>query len=176
MVWRGVALAAALVLSGCVTDQASTGGATTQVSATQKVGSPPASKSRIVILREIGYMSVLMNWDVKMDGQPLLAVKAGTYAIADVPPGRHQLTTEEFAAPGTTVRNITTAPGQTVFLLMKISDRSKKLAGAQFAAGLIGYAVAAAATSNDDNPGPYDLEPIDEATARQKLAELKPAS
>lgn len=42
--------------------------------------------------------------------------------------------------------------------------------------GLVGLAVVAAATSNDADQGPYELQPIDELTARQKMAELKPVS
>lgn len=65
------------------------------------------------------------------------------------------------------------APGRTHFFNLVMSDRAKKLSGAQMTGGLVGYAVVAAVTSDDKNPGPVDFVPMDEAAARATITELR---
>jgi hypothetical protein len=82
---RGVLLLGAVLLSGCVTDQAGTDYA----SVLQKIGPPKAGHSRVVVLQEKrkGLSMALCACDMKLDGEPIGKVIVGTYAYADRPAG-----------------------------------------------------------------------------------------
>jgi len=171
MFWRGaVLLVAAMMMSGCVTEQS---GAPVPMAQTNSL--PRTGQGRIVLLRERGYMGMAVGWEVKVDGQSMVDLKNGTYISADLPAGRHQLTSTLFGFPGTTERDIQVSAGQTYFFLTKLSDRANGLTVLGAVGGLAGYAVAAAATSNIANPGPLELQPLDEPTARRIIADLQPA-
>jgi hypothetical protein len=167
--WRTLTLAAALTLGGCVTDEA-------RLPMAKATLRPAAGQGRIVVIRDTAYYGVAVGWDVKLDGQLMAELKHGTYASADVPAGRHRLTSTAIGFPGTTQQDVTVGSGQSQYLLLKMSDRATGLMVAQMAGGLAGYALVAAASSNAENPGPFSLVPVDEATAQQKMAELKPAT
>ena len=84
---RGVVWAvAAMILSGCVSDQVGTDYATV----VQKVGPPKAGLSRIVVLQEKrnGLSMAICACDMKLDGESIGKVMVGRYAYADVPAGR----------------------------------------------------------------------------------------
>ena len=54
-----------------------------------------------------------------------------------------------------------------------VEQRARKLQTGQAAGGLVGLALVTAMTSNDKNPGPVDFVPVDEATARAAVTELR---
>ena len=89
MIGRVVALSiVAVTVSGCVTERSGAD----FVSMSQKIGPPKAGQARIVVFREKGYGGIGdPGWDVKLDGEPMSALKTGTYAYADRPAGSHQL-------------------------------------------------------------------------------------
>jgi Protein of unknown function (DUF2846) len=172
MFWRGVALAlAAVLLLGCAGER--TGADYTGL--VQNVGPPRPGQSRIVLLSEkskgLGLDAVVC--DVKLDDSPTSRLKPGTYVYVDRPAGRHQLVATQTLFPGETKRDITTQSGRTYFFLAKASERANTLTGMTLAGGLAGMLVASAATSGSDNLGPVDLFPLDEATARTTIAELR---
>jgi hypothetical protein len=167
---RGMLLAAAVLLSGCVTDQAGTDYA----SVVQKIGPPKPGHSRIVVLQEKrnGLSLALCACEMKLDGEPLGKVTVGTYAYADRPAGPHQLTATELFFPGETKRDFTTASGRTYYFLIKSSERHDAVTGGAMFAGVVGVVATSVVTSGSQNTGPADLFPLEEPAARTTLAEL----
>jgi len=167
-----VVLLVAAVVTGCAAERSGAD----FVSMAQQVGPPKAGQARIVVFREKAYAGLIdQGWDVKLDGGPLSDLKTGTYVYADRPAGRHQLSATMDVFPGVSQREITAAPGRTYFFLARLSDRAKALNAMSAAGGLAGLVVAAAVTSNNENPGPLDFFPMDEATARTAMADLRVA-
>ena len=172
MYWRGVILAVvAGLLSGCMSDKVGTDYA----AIAQRVGPPKPGQSRIVVLQEKrdGLSMAFCACELKLDGSPIGKVIVGTYVYADRPAGRHQLTASETLFPGETKRDITTDSGRTYFFLVRSSERHNSVTGMTMVGGLAGAVVASVATSGSDNPGPAAFFPLDEASARTSLAELK---
>jgi len=110
---------------------------------------------------------------MKLDGDVIGKAKPGTYIYADRPAGRHWLVASETLYQGDTTREIRTEPGRTSFFLVKSSKRHDAIAGGALVAGLAGIAVASVATAGTESTGPADIFPLDEATARTTLAELR---
>jgi hypothetical protein len=102
---------------------------------------------------------------------PTGELKTGVYA--DRPAGRHQLSYEVGLFPGVSQRDFTVVPGRTYFFLVKVSDRAKTLNAAQASGGLADLVVVSAMTSNDGNPGPVDLIPLEEMAAREAISQLR---
>jgi|SRR5271167_1980804 len=172
MFWRdGVLLAAAMLLSGCVSD----GVGTDFASIAQKVGPPRAGQSRIVVIqpKRDGLSLALCACDMKLDGNPIGKVTVGTYVYADRPAGRHQLVASETLFPGETKRDFATVSGRTYYFLIRSSERHDAVTGGVLFAGLAGAVVASVATSGSENPGPAELLPLDESAAKTTLAELQ---
>ena len=169
---RGVVwVAAAMILSGCVSDQAGNDYA----SIAQKVGPPRAGQSRIVVLQEKrnGLSMAICACDIKLDGEALGKVVAGTYAYADRPAGRHELLATELLFPGDTKHDFVTAPGRTYYFLIRSSERHDALSGGAVIGGLVGLAAASVVTAGNKNTGPAELYGLDEPTARTTLAGLQ---
>ena len=168
---RAVALLAAVLLSGCMTDRAGT----EYAAIAQKVGPPKPGHSRIVVLQEKGKglgLSVCVC-QMKLDGESMGKVGVGTYAYADRPAGPHQLTAAETMFPGETRHDFTTAPGRTYYFLIRSSERHDAVTGGAMFAGIAGVVATSVVTSGSQNVGPADLFPLDEATAKTTLAELQ---
>jgi hypothetical protein len=172
MFWRAmVSLAAATMLSGCMSDQVGMDYA----AVAQKVGPPRAGQARVVVFQEKrqGLSMALCACDMKLDGEPIGKVIVGTYVYADRPAGRHQLIASESLFPGDTKRDFATESGRTYYFLIRSSQRHDAVTGGALAGGLIGMAAASVVTSGGDNAGPAELFPLDEPTARTTLAELQ---
>jgi hypothetical protein len=158
-------------LAGCVSDQVGTDFA----SVSRKVGAPRAGQSRVVFLQDKrqGLSMAICACEVNLDGAPLGKVVAGKYAYADRPAGRHEVLVTELMFPGDTKREIVMESGRTHFYLIKSSPRHDAAPGGAVLGGLAGLAIVSVATAGEANPGPAELVPLDEATARTKLAELQ---
>jgi Protein of unknown function (DUF2846) len=170
MLWRIVVLSIVAVgISGCVTAKNGADFA----SLSQKIGAPKSGQARIVVFREPAHGLIDPGVDVKLDGQPMGDLKAGTYAYADRPAGRHQLSCESAAFPGVTRQDINVGAGRTHFFVARPSERARTLAVTSAVGGLAGLAVGTAMTSGDGNPGPIDFVPLEEGAARQAIAELR---
>jgi hypothetical protein len=169
MFWRSIVLCVfAISLSSCagVTGPDYAG-------LVQKVGPPKSGQSRIVVLQEKSSGFADSPCYVQIDGGTSTLLELGTYVYADLPAGRHQLLAKQTLFPGDSKRDITTQSGRTYFFLARTSERAKTLTGAALVGGLAGVVVASAVTSGSDNLGPVDIFPLDEATARTTLAELR---
>ena len=172
MFWRVVFFSiVATMLCGCVSD----GVGTDYAAIARKVGPPRPGQSRIVVLQEKrdGLSMAFCACEVKVDGGSIGKVIAGTYAYADRPAGRHQLVASELLFPGDTNRDIVLESGRTYFFLIRASERHNAVTGVTLIGGLAGAVVASVATSGSDNPGPAVFFPLDEASARTTLAELR---
>lgn len=166
--WVGLCVGV-MLLSGCVT-----GSGTDYAGLAKKLGAPTAGQSRVVILQE--KRSNLVSYcicDMKVDGADIGKVKTGTFIYADRPSGVHVLTADELLYAGQTKREIRTEAGRTYFFLIRSSKRHDAVNGSAFVGGLAGAAIATVATSGDENPGPVDIFPLGDATARTTLAELE---
>lgn len=166
-----VLLAAAGLLSGCVTDQAGTNYA----AVVQKIGQPKPGHSRVVVLQEKrkGLSMSICACDTKLDGEPIGKVTYGTYAYADRPAGRHQLTATETLFPGETRHDFTTESGRTYYFLLRSSERHDAVTGGAIIGGIVGVVATSVVTSGSQNTGPADVYALDEATAKTTLAELQ---
>ena len=171
MFWRGLALLiVAGLLSGCETARSGLDYSAMM----QKAGPPRAGQARIFVLREKGYAGIAdSGWDIKLDGGPMSDLKTGTYVYADRPAGQHQLSATASLFPGVSQHDISAQSGHTYFFLVRPSERAKVLAGMSAAGGVAGLLVGAAVTSSNSNPGPLDFFPLEEAAARQTIAELR---
>jgi Protein of unknown function (DUF2846) len=170
MLWRIPMLSiVAVLISGCVTAK---NGADV-ASPSQKIGGPKPGQARIVVFREPAFGLIDPGVEVKLDGQLLGDLKAGTYAYTDRPAGQHQLSCESAAFPGVTRQAITVTAGRTHFFVAKPSERARTLTMTSAVGGLAGLAVGTAMTSGDSNPGPIDFVPLEEGAARRAIAELR---
>jgi hypothetical protein len=168
--WRGFCLLiAGFLLSACQTTSG-----TEYAVVSQQVGPPRAGQARIVIMAEkapsFGVQAVA---DIKVDGVEAGEVVPGKYIYVDRPAGRNEIVATQTLFPGDTKHAITTAPGRTYFLLARASGRAKAIVGLTMVGGIAGGLVTAAVTSGNENPGPIDLSPLEEAAARTTLAELQ---
>ena len=100
----------------------------------------------------------------------------GKYVYADRPAGHHEIVISEPLFPGDTRREIAMESGRTHFYLIRTTARHNAVSGVALVGGLAGAVIASAATSRDDNPGPADLFPLDEAAAKATLADLQLAN
>ena len=172
MSWRGATLALmTVVLTGCASQMSGV----YYAGAMQKLGPPKAGQARIVVFQEnpSGVSFEKTACDVKLDGALIGKLPPGTYVYADRPAGQHQIVVTESLFPGETTRDVTLQAGRTYFFASKASSRRNTVTGLGMAGGLAGVVIASAVTSGSDNPGPVDLSPIDEASARLAIAELQ---
>ena len=94
----------------------------------------------------------------------------GSFVYQDRPAGRHQLSAELWDLPGVSRHEFNARPGQTHYFVARLRDKVRDIYAASAVGGLIGLAIASAAT--DDNTGNFDLTPIDEAAAKRAIAQL----
>ncbi len=166
-----IVLIAAAALAGCASGRDGAEFA----SITQTLGAPKSGQARIVVMREKGFTGLVdSGYAVTIDNRPMGGeLKTGTFIYVDAAAGRHELGAKAFAFPGDTRRELVASPGRTYFFNVVMSDRAKKLSGATMVGGLAGFVVATAVTSNDENAGPIEFVPMDEAAARAAITELR---
>jgi hypothetical protein len=131
--------------------------------------SPQTENSRIVVFRNQAFTGLYDRaWDIKVDGQIIGALRAGTFVYVDCPPGHHGLSLDLWDEPGTSRASVDTTGGHAYFFDAELNSNASKMdAGAAF--GLVGMAAAASTT---DNRGPIDFTPVDEVTGLADIASL----
>jgi hypothetical protein len=143
-------------------------------SVSQTAGAPKNGQARVVVMWEKGYGGLFdQGYAIALDSESMGELKTGTFLFRDLPAGRHQLSVNLWDFPGVTRHDIAVAPGRTYFFLARQSERSKALATGQTFGGLAGFAVTAAVTSSDSNPGPVDFVPLDDAAGQRTISELR---
>jgi hypothetical protein len=163
------AFALAAVLAGCVTQSGP------PLASLATVGGPPKDMARIVVVRQEphSFGPRNRNFPVKLDGEPLGELSAGTFAYLDRPAGSHQLSADLWGWPGVTRRDFTAAPGRTYYFRASLNEKADDINAATMISP-IGSVIAASATYND-RQGPIDLTPMSEAEAKQAIAAAQTA-
>ena len=141
---------------------------------TKSVGTPKPGQARVVVLRDKGFGGIFdAGWQVRLDGNPMGEIKTGTFAYRDVSSGAHKLT---FSRPGDFAREshntFTAAAGHTYFFRLEMNEKGRWIQ-ASSSAGLAGLFISSAVSHGADERGLFDFTPLDEATARTIIAELK---
>jgi Protein of unknown function (DUF2846) len=166
-------IAAVLIATAALTGCATTGSGGPPIASLASVGSPPAGKARLVVMRpENGFA----GWGdralpLKIDGEPMGELLTGAYASVDRPPGRHQISGEFWDHPGVSRVDVNAASGRTYYFAVKVKQKVNDLRMVAAIGGLAGYAIAAAAT--DDGTGPFDLIPMSDAEAKRMIATVR---
>lgn len=163
--WRlYAAIAAATALSGCLTQSGP------PLSALATAGGPPKGMARVVVMRQEphSFGPRNRNFPVKLDGEPLGELSAGTFAYLDCPAGSHRLSADLWGWPGVTRRDFTAAPGRTYYFRASLHEKADDINAAAMISP-IGSVIAASATYND-RQGPIDLTPMSEAEAKEAIA------
>jgi hypothetical protein len=160
---------AAALLFGC----AATRDGLDYSSVSKTYGGLKNGQGRIVLLRESAFVgSMDGGYPISLDGQSIGDLRTGTFLVRDVTAGRHELSTSQWAFPGTTKLEIGITPGRTYFYAASMSERGKALMVGSMA-GLAVFAVTAVATSDKSNPGPVDFVLLDEAAGQQMVSQLQ---
>ena len=143
--------------------------------AVSQTNGPKNGQGRLVVLRESAFVgSMDGGYPLKLEGEPIGDLGTGTFLVRDIPAGRHELSTSQWAYPGTTKQEVGIAAGRTYFYGAKMSERGKALMVSSMV-GLAIFTVTAVATSSNDNPGPVDFVLLDEAAGRQMVSQLRTA-
>jgi hypothetical protein len=141
----------------------------------EPLGPPPAGKARIVVFRPDSFGgSIGRSWPVKLDGQALGDVKAGSFVYADRAPGRHILSLEMFDFPGVSRQSISVAAGSTYYFRVKLKDKSEKTLSAGASGGILGWAVAAGAAGKAEPDGVFEFVVIGDG--KKAISDLRNAS
>jgi hypothetical protein len=140
--------------------------------AVQTLGQPKAGNTRIVVFRDKGYAGLIdAGWPIRLDDAPIGNVKTGTFVYADRPAGRHQLSMIGSNLPRPSRQDVNAAPSRTYFFKVDLNEKGRLIAAGSASAGLAGLLVTSVAAAAADERGAYDFTPVDEATAKQVLAE-----
>lgn len=171
--WRIPLVVVALaVMAGCAGPDRT--GASFE-SMTKRVGAPKAGQARIIVLRDKAFPGIFdTGWKVHLDGAPMGDLKTGMFIYRDRPPGSHQLI---FARPGDFSRashnSFSAAAGRTYFFRLELNEKGRVVNASAVAAGLAGLLVSSAAAAATDDRGFFDFTPLDDAAAREAMAELR---
>jgi Protein of unknown function (DUF2846) len=162
-----LALGALALLIGC---------APTRTGATLDAIAPlKPSLARVFVLRDKAYPGMFdTGWQAYLDEIPMGDLKTGTFVFLDRPPGSHRL---YFARPGDLFRasqqEISVLPGRTYYFRLHMNEKGEYIASTNAAAGLAGALVASTVSAVADERGLFDFTPLDEATARAVMVELR---
>jgi hypothetical protein len=170
MAWQ-VLLLVAVCLSACGTPNGPT-----LEAVTQRAGPPKTGHARVVVYREPLFAPVGdRGYPIKLDGQPMGDLWAGSFVSLDRPAGPHQLSLDLWDMPGVSRQHFDAVAGRTHYFVVRMSDRGKAITAGTIFGGLAGYALTAAVTSGDDK-GTMDFISVDEATAQKAVSELRQVS
>ncbi|MGA2128853.1 MAG: DUF2846 domain-containing protein, partial [Xanthobacteraceae bacterium] len=142
---------------------------------TKDIGAPKAGHARVIVIRDKAFPGIFdSGWEVRLDGAPFGDLKTGTFVYRDGRAGPHQLS---FERPGDLSRasrqDFAAAPGRTYFFRLDINEKGRTVSAMSSQAGLVGLFVSSAVSSAVGERGLFDFTPLDEATARQAIAELR---
>lgn len=165
-----LSLLAAAMVSGCATAR----DGATLASVAQTMGPPKAGQARIVVYRPPGHSGLFdVAWAIRLDDRALGKIKTGTFAHVDRPAGRHQLSFISSDFPLPSRFDFDAVAGRTHVFRIEQNDKGRMIAAGSQVAGLAGLLITSAVGQASDDRGTFDFVPIDEATGRQILAELR---
>jgi hypothetical protein len=155
------ALFAASLVAGC---------ATQNTPAFTSAAPPSPGRARLVVLRPNSFSAKLVGAPIKVDGELIGEPRPGNHVFRDIPPGNHELTAERWDQPGVSRHTLQAVGGRTYYFLLK--ENEDKLMAQTVGAvgfGLVGWAVATAATN--DGKGFFQFIPISADQAQKAIAE-----
>jgi uncharacterized protein DUF2846 len=145
---------------------------TSFVATVQKLGPPRTGHARIVVFREKGYAGLIdPGWQIKLDDVPIGDVKTGTFVFADRPAGSHQLSMIGSNLPRPSRQDVNAAAGRSYYFKVDLNEKGRLIMAGSASAGVAGLLLTSVAAAATDERGAYDFTLVDEATARQALAE-----
>jgi hypothetical protein len=101
-------------------------------------------------------------------------LKTGTFVYRDRPAGSHKLT---FERPGDLSREshqeFAAASGRTYFFRLEMNQKGRLVMAASSQAGLAGLFISSAMSAAADERGLFDFTPLEDAAAREALADLR---
>jgi uncharacterized protein DUF2846 len=168
-----VAAFVASALAGCASS-GQTGPAA--AAAVANLGAPPASRARVVVVRERALYGAAMSFSLKIDNEAFTELTNGAYGSRDIAPGRHLITAEVWGNVGTSRHEFQAVAGRTYYVLVKANEEKARVNVASSTLyafgvipGLIATSVALAAT--EDGTGPLTFVPMTAAEAQKALQE-----
>jgi Protein of unknown function (DUF2846) len=139
------------------------------------IGAPKAGQARIIVLRDKAFPGLFdTGWKVHLDGTPMGDLKTGTFIYSDRSPGPHRLS---FERPGDLSRashhEFTAVPARTYFFRLELNEKGRLVEAGSTSAGLAGLFISSAISAAADERGLFDFIPLDEAAARDAMADLR---
>lgn len=128
---------------------------------------PVDSNSTLVIYRPSGYTGAAVGWDVDVNGKTHCNLHNGSFYIDSVTPGKIDLTSEIWSAPGTTRLSFIGKP-RTVYYVRLEADGGK--AASAILGGAAGMFIAEGVSSTG---GPFLFTLVDKQEALPTIADLK---
>jgi len=119
-----------------------------------------SGKARIVVFRPDSPGGALgRGWPVKVDGQDIGSVQAGSYAVAERAPGPHTLSLEMFDFPGVSKHSVSVAAGQTAYFQVRLKPKSQQSLQGATSFGVIGWAVGSSNAAKAEPNGLFEFVP-----------------
>ena len=142
---------------------------------TQTIKAPKAGNARVVVLRDKAFPGIFdIGWQVRLDGAPMGDLKTGTFVYRDRPAGAHKLT---FERPGDLSREshqeFVAVSGRSYFFRLELNAKGSLVAASSMNAGLAGLFISSAISAAADERGLFDFTPLEDAAARESLADLR---
>jgi hypothetical protein len=162
-----LAFTVVVVIAGC---------APTRTGATlDALSAPKPGVARVFVLRDKSFGQIIdAGFQAYLDEAPMGDLKTGTFVYRDVPPGQHKLF---FARPLEMFRGsqqaFSAAPSRTCYFRLELNDKGKWITASSIVAGGAGALVSSAISAAADERGLFDFTPLDDATARAAMAELR---
>jgi hypothetical protein len=110
--------------------------------------------------------SDIVDFPIRLDGQPLGNQAVGRFAYLDRPGGPHQLSAKICCISGVTRRDFTAASGRTYYFRASLNEKVDDTG----AVTMISPVAGAVATTYNDRQGPIDLTPMSESEAKHAIA------
>ena len=161
MLRAAFALAAALFLAAC-------GGGPKYADVAASLAPVAPDKSRLVFLKESGFVGSLSSMRIQIDGTTLGDVPNGTALLVDRAPGAVSISCDNAMSFGRWVVPVTLEPGKEYYF--EIVHRGAALAAGMF--GVVGLAAESAAQPTQRD-GPAELRPLGKDAALAKLQSLR---
>jgi Protein of unknown function (DUF2846) len=139
------------------------------------LAAPKSGVARVFVLREKSFGQIFdAGFQAYLDEAPMGDLKTGTFVYRDVPPGQHKLF---FARPLEMFRGsqqaFSAVSGRTYYFRLELNEKGKWITASSIVAGAAGALVSSAISAGADERGLFDFTPLDDATARAAMAELR---
>jgi hypothetical protein len=139
------------------------------------IAPPKSGVARVFVLRDKAFAGIIdTGFQAYLDEAPMGDLKTGTFVYRDVPAGPHKLF---FARPLDMFRGshqeFSAAPGGSYYFRLELNDKGKWITASTVVAGMAGALASSAVGAAADDRGLFDFTPLDDATARAAMAELR---